>query len=1462
VTSRTDEIHKLIADIDNLLANSGNRLTKLVSGQGSQERDVLQKIRDFLVKLNESEASEEITPNPSEAPLSSLLARYVEQENQQQVYSSHSQQEQSKFIGEQFKDEISVLLKPLQAELTGMLQERAALIQEIRQLEQKRLQNYSLTQQLANQEQIITEFLQVLVSRLVPNLIPYLTRNVTNSPSLTTGEYNQEVTKSAIQPILESADGVERLASLARELDQRLLSLDGTVNIVFQSLERNINTYHQSLSQALARMHSQGMQGEQMMANLLKNLTEYLQQQSPDTQSFIFGIDTGTIASSRLSSPLLEPQVVADHVEELTPDIAADSQETPTVEDLDSVLSELILTETFTSANELQEKLTPDIAADSQETPTVEDLDSVLSELILTETFTSANELQEKLTPDIAADSQETPTVEDLDSVLSELILTETFTFADKLQEKLTPDIAADSQETPTVEDLDSVLSELTLNELQPESADEVDQLYASLFGGESSKNTTTDTITLPIVKNEVSTLDQMFELVSQMAESISPSSISSIIPDEQEDDLLSLNYVQSENSTISDQQDNPLPEIPDIFTEATTQASELWGESLLAEDSQPQAEFASVPTVSVSLPDSIDTITVLTDLLVDVGDKEPVVEVLSVEDSVETTTNKTSILASPVENQTKNSDLLATTYIIASPDENLLSLENSETEGVPEIVLNEAQLQQLDRDLANFDSRLNSETVNTTSLEYIQNSLPDIEDQDLMDTCFLMAEFPGGESTENIPLMNMLNLDVPGSEAELDLSLNNAKNQKVTDSESINSESKFAVFFGENSSDNLLVNVIEKDSVWYLGIDLGTTGISAALLNYSRLVVYPIYWSAESQVDSTSFEQSFRLPAEVYLPTASIPHSEVESATNIEQIVPAVVAKDKTSTPAPKQNLYSANLKPYLHIAIPYKSTQQKWEPVLQLNEFSAGPLIWVVRSLSKLLLTLKSDRSSTTPALITHAVGIDKQTFSEIINNIAGVVCTCPSSWSEQYRFNVREAILTSKLVSHPQQIFFVEEAIATLLPELDAVNLTSVKFHDNQGLRLLKTSENPLLGNTLTLNIGATSTEMALVDLPSDLSQLTYRDFMLHGFTYAGKAMEQDIICQLLLPPKSHQPRGASACDSNTSASNPWHWQPSIPGVEKMQWSSLSLDGLELPRVAEPDIPARIRFQQRLESSLLGQALLDAALALKLILQHQESFTWELADQRWVLQRRDLESQVFVPYIRRLNRELNKLLVAHGIPTEAINQAILSGGVAAISTVNRWLRQKLPNAKIIQDLYMGENGAPNCSRVAYGLAMLPLHPQVLEIPRQQYTDYFLFTELLKVIPERSLSFGEVLQLFENRGINTSQCQQRLLAFLEGELPAGLIPSVLSESLSYREDNQTPLNAMWLTKNSQENPDYHGILSAPLFEKQGNLSYRPNSQQLILLRRYLDAVKASSLQSLEEPYVVNFALPINPLH
>ena len=260
----------------------------------------------------------------------------------------------------------------------------------------------------------------------------------------------------------------------------------------------------------------------------------------------------------------------------------------------------------------------------------------------------------------------------------------------------------------------------------------------------------------------------------------------------------------------------------------------------------------------------------------------------------------------------------------------------------------------------------------------------------------------------------------------------------------------------------------------------------------------------------------------------------------NIDLLQSLFILKNKVSdrsanTPATRptnatiNNLYSAQLKPYLQVAIPYKSERQKWEPVLQLNEFSAGPLIWVVRSLSKLLLTLKSKKTSTTPSLMAAAMGISEQDFPKIINNIAGVICTCPSSWSEQYRFNVREALLTSKLIQHPQQVFFVEEAIASLLPELDAANGEQVKLSQHQGSHPAKTSQDPIVGNTLVINIGATATEMMLVNLPETLQQLTYNDFMLHSFAYAGKGIEQDIICQLLLPPKSRQSRSETQSDA---------------------------------------------------------------------------------------------------------------------------------------------------------------------------------------------------------------------------------------------------------------------------------------------------------------------------------------------
>ncbi|MDF5711645.1 MAG: hypothetical protein PUP90_29195 [Nostoc sp. S4] len=1307
MTFSADEIQKLIADIDNLLASGGKRLSRFLSGQGQEPKELLERIRDFLIRVQEKAALEGGIQNQSlREPRSPLLTKFVDQShNQLLLPPSESTQEYSTVEAGELKTEFSRLIQPLRAELEGLLQERATLVQEIRQLEQKRLQNYSLAQQLTNQEQMITEFLQVLMSRLVPTFTPLVTPTSANSPG-SSGEINRSNSESvtfATQPFLESPDRVEQLSQLAQDLDQRLLSLDGTVNVVFEALQRNINTYYESLSQALARMHSKGIQGEQLMASFLNNLTQYLQQQSP-TEPSLLGVKAETL-----------PELLAQPT-----DINAEAP---------LQLLELIQPETST------------INLEQQNTTLTEDLDAVLLQLGLD-----------------SSQSSESPA------------------------------------ELP--EDISTLI------------ADEVDQLYASLFG---TDNAPTSVITSPSTLN----IPEETPVVPATGDEEIVTPDSSLA--KADTDIVDVRNAQAAVETTDSKEGL-------FFAEDTNL------------DSAPETAANSLP-VQDTQPEVADTINTLTDLFPDVGTEEEVLEVPSSVNNPTTTASVTpeipeiAIATNPtVDRQESALD----NYIPASPQENLLSLESNKVPLIPDISLNEEQLQQLDRDLTNFARQLNSQLQPATNLDI---------SQDVGQTQDTVPIVSPEQQSENLQIATN-SLAVPQVETNLDLDLKTQEKQQTT------SVGESSLAANSNFINNTEVSADVLQSVWYLGIDLGTTGISATLLNSSSLVVHPIYWSAENPPGTTSFHQSFRLPTEVYLPIASVPHGENESIEAHEQTAPAAVAQDKNPTPPTSDstnNLYSAQLKPYLQVAIPYKSERQKWEPVLQLNEFSAGPLIWVVRSLSKLLLTLKCDRASTTPSLIAAAVGISQQNFSQIINNIAGVICTCPSSWSEQYRFNVREALLTSKLIQHPQQVFFVEEAIASLLPELDAANGEPIKLKLTQGedSHPAKTSEHSLVGNTLVINIGATATEMLLVDVPETLVQLTYNDFMLHSFAYAGKGIEQDIICQLLLPPKSRQSRSEAQSESKTAITNPWQWQPSIPGLDQMHWQSLGLEELELPRVGEPDITARIRLQQRLESSLLGQAVLDAALALKLILQHQDSFTLELADQRWILRRRDLESQVFIPFVRRLNRELNKLLVARGIPTEAINQAILTGGVACVGTVNRWLRQKLPGAKIIQDLYLGENGAPNCSRVAYGLAMLPLHPQVLDIPRQQYTDYFLFTELLRLLPDRPLSFGEVIQLFEARGINTRTCQQRLLAFLEGELPSGLIPSVIDST--------------WLTHSSQENADYQTIATAPLFEKQGTLTYRPNSQQLLSLRHYLDAIEASNQQSLEEPYTVNFILEVH---
>ncbi len=1492
MTSRTTEIQTLIADIDSLLSNK--RFSRFLASEKEQPRQLLERMRNFLVSCAETEVnstSYQQQPKPQSSP---LLTKFINQNN----YSGESQSNQSSQDEGTDSNPLSSLLAPLQAELQTLLQERANLVQEIKELEQRRLQNFSLAQQLANQEQLIADFLQVLTNRLGGNLQPKSPTNVikpTQETPLALGaagsstninKDNTEQLGFTTSPLLEPQDQLERLTHLASELDQKLLALDGTVNVVFEALQRNIHTYHESLSQALARMYSQGLQGEQLFGNLINNLVQQVQLQPASKEPFTIDIKneirpthSKTLQSSNQVDESNDNSQTAKNDTPNSPEIANNSiidelnqdNSVSIRDEVDQLYASLFGSDSFITTNPEFSAQDTNLAlidptdhspiaeiANSQEqsemtatdlTPSlfVNEIESIHQEetdLIFQDNFfdiadttaliidgnTNTDQEEADLifqdiffevadSPDLLINDDEIITVlQDDDSLTQDILFAaaepndelsfyeEVITNQQEDDHALTQDILFESTE---LTDELSIDEEIILNQEDDflgqdilfEATEPNYELsfYKEVITNQQEDDALTQDIIFELtdrkdelsVNEEVISNQEELELILQEVMFEFADSTEELTVDEAASlsngitiDSASTsvkNELQSAESPVSasdpwfDEPDAGLLESGNFQVEAkkaTTenirrQLLELWRKITYTKEGN------ETPSLSVEKPNTAETIISLNDLLFVTDIEQQALEAEPIINTKSTPNSAVEISADRINDSSEQ-------YVPASAKENLLLEAEKQNVAIPEIALDAEQLLQLEEDLANFGEQHNTQFKSPIT----EPENPDSA-QEILPSTYQSEQLAKTQTKETIA--NSLELFLPSDS-------------------------------GIGDDTEIRANI--GDFVWYLGLDLGTTGISATLFNRSTTEVYPLYWSTENQQQAASKTRTFRLPAEVYLPSA-----QEQNTTN--------------------SNLFSAQLKPYLQIALPYKNAEQKWEPMLQFNEVVTVPLVWVVRSLSKLLLTLKSDRSSTTLGLTAAGVGLDQQIFHSAINNLAGVICTCPSHWSEQYRFNIREALLLSKIIQHPQQVYFVEEAIASLLSELDGAGGEIIHFGNTQHSHSAKTSDHPFEGNTLVINIGAAATEMALVDLPESLEELTHSDFMLHNFAYAGKGIEQDIICQLLLPTKWRKQRNSSQQGNNTTiSSSPLQWQPTIAGIEQMSFASLGLEGLKLPRAGEPDTSDRINLQQRLESSVLGKAILDAAVALKLILQHQESFTLELADQCWVLQRRDLESQVFVPFVRRLNRELNKLLVAKGIPTEAINQAILTGGTSSLAAVSRWLRQKLPSAKIIQDLYLNENGTPSCSRVAYGLAMLPLHPQVLEVPRQQYTDYFLFTELLRLIPDRALSFNEVIQLFEARGINTRSCQQRLLAFLEGELPPGLLPNKVDYS--------------WLTLASRENFDYKAIANAPLFEKQGSLTYRPNPSQLQSLRRHLNAIKNSTQQLLEEPYTVNFVVGV----
>jgi hypothetical protein len=416
----------------------------------------------------------------------------------------------------------------------------------------------------------------------------------------------------------------------------------------------------------------------------------------------------------------------------------------------------------------------------------------------------------------------------------------------------------------------------------------------------------------------------------------------------------------------------------------------------------------------------------------------------------------------------------------------------------------------------------------------------------------------------------------------------------------------------------------------------------------------------------------------------------------------------------------------------------------------------------------------------------------------------------------------LLAAGLVTGPSQVAFLEEAIAALISGLcNGEGRTVVlpeALHSNDHLHNLSWQ-----GHTVVISAGASLTELALADLPTPISALTADQIKLRQFDYAGDALDQDIAIRLLYPT--------------------WLYQTNQTGLS--YWQTLGFDQLELPNTGEADRPKRDRLMQRWAGLPEGETLLETARMLKLALQHRDRLSVEIAGQSIVVTRQDMGSKIFLPYIQRLNRELNALLNQSRITPADVSQVVCTGGTASIGAIARWLREKLPNATIIQDTYLAastpqETSLRSCSRIAYGLATAPLHPQVLSQPQQRYSDVYLAVELIRTLAVQPGTLDEVMQRLGQRGIDT-QCHDRIRALLDGQRDSGLFPTELDRGL--------------LTLSSLNQSAYAALMARPLFYKPNAETYALTQRELICT--YVDDLIAGTQQKLLQPNTA-FLVPV----
>lgn len=629
----------------------------------------------------------------------------------------------------------------------------------------------------------------------------------------------------------------------------------------------------------------------------------------------------------------------------------------------------------------------------------------------------------------------------------------------------------------------------------------------------------------------------------------------------------------------------------------------------------------------------------------------------------------------------------------------------------------------------------------------------------------------------------------------------------------------------------------------WVLGLDIGTTGISAVLLNRVTHALFPMYWhqvkpSTRPPLSLTEDEHAsrwFRLPANV----------TCDRQGSLSSFTPSIHhALDPRELDRTHHALH--RIKPYLALGIPYISAAtQKWEPIVRWSAQTPIPLQWFQYAMQTLLATLtqsasaasrnghasaSTDSDSEQSLIVCRAVGLDDGQVQSALSSLSNIVVGCPGHWPDTYPINIRRLLFQTSLIANTTRVTVLPEAIALILSRLPCPDGHPLTLPDQAASQIVDQAS--LSGATLAISSGTTLTELSLVHVPSDLATLSRQDFYLHSLDYGGEALDQDIISHILLPivnGEAGHPSPPENAEDASFYSNGFHLS-----FAEDDWETIAKTDWRCPPSGNPAIADRIRFQQTLHQSGAGHRLLTLAQALKIGLQYYEQCNLNVGERRFCIHRRDLGNQVLIPFVEMLKTSILHLLKDASTTESEIQQVICSGGTASFRIIALWLRKRFPNATIVQDSYglksqrNGKDSVPRsdeinqCSRVAYGLATLPLHSRIAE-QTQYVDDYMLINTLLKILPNGVLSVSAIMRRLDDQGINSDRHYDRIMRLLNGYLPPDIRTGWQTDEWLM------PLSRLMLTPES-----------TTLFEQPNPQMYRLKHQAKVLMQLRLQAIEA----------------------